>query len=330
MLCALCPYLMGRWLRRLELEGAVKKSLLLYVKGLAMGAVDVVPGFSGGTVALITGIYDKLLSSFSASPQALMLFLRGRIKDAWAVCNATFLLTVLLGVLTSVFTLARLISYLMLEHPVLLWSFFFGLVLVSVYLVGREVVLWSLSRLMVFASGLALAVWITLAAPLQLAADPLILFLAGAIAISAMILPGISGSFILVLLGLYPVVLGAVKNLDLVVLAVFSGGCVLGLMTFSRLLSWLLQHVRDITLAFLAGLMLGSLGKVWPWKQTLTWQTNSHGESYPLLQENLWPQQFADLLGQNPQLLSAIVLAIAGVVLVLGLEWLGKRSQPSA
>ncbi|KRW62370.1 DUF368 domain-containing protein [Pseudomonas sp. TTU2014-080ASC] len=306
----------------------MKESVLLYLKGLAMGAVDVVPGFSGGTVALITGIYDKLLASFSAAPQAIALFLRGRIKEAWTVCNATFLLIVLLGILTSVFTLARLISYLMLEHPVPLWSFFFGLVLVSVYLVGREVVLWNVGRVVTFAAGLALAIWITLAAPLQLEATPLILFLAGAVAISAMILPGISGSFILVLLGLYPVVLGAVKNFDLVVLTVFCAGCALGLMTFSRLLGWLLLHVRDVTLAFLAGLMLGSLGKVWPWKQTLTWQTNSHGESYPLLQENLWPHTFNDLVGQDPQLIFAIALALSGVVMVLGMEWLGKRSQP--
>jgi putative membrane protein len=306
----------------------MRKTLLLYIKGMAMGAVDVVPGFSGGTVALITGIYDKLLASFAATPQAIALFFRGRIKDAWNACNATFLATVLLGVLTSVFSLARVISYLMDKHPVPLWAFFFGLVMVSVYLVGREVVLWSFSRLAVFAVGLGLAVWVTLAAPLQLAADPFILFLAGAIAISAMILPGISGSFILVLLGLYPVVLGAVKNLDLGVLAVFSAGCLLGLMSFSRLLSWLLLRFRDVTLAFLAGVMLGSLGKVWPWKHTLTWQTNRHGESYPLLQENLWPNSFGELSGQDPQVLLVITLAVAGVVLVLGLEWLSRRQQP--
>lgn len=303
----------------------MKKNLLLYIKGMAMGAVDVVPGFSGGTVALITGIYDKLLASFAATPQAIALFLRGRIKDAWSICNATFLLIVLLGILTSVFSLARLISYLMAEHPVPLWAFFFGLVLVSVYLVGREVVLWTLSRFIGFALGMALAVWITLAAPLQLEASLPVLFFAGAIAISAMILPGISGSFILVLLGLYPVVLGAVKNLDITVLVVFSAGCLLGLMSFSRLLSWLLQNMRDMTMAFLAGLMLGSLGKVWPWKQTLTWQTNSHGESYPLLQENLWPYRFSELQGQDPQVLLVVFLAVFGIVLVLGLEWLGRH-----
>lgn len=305
----------------------MKKTLLLYTKGIAMGAVDVVPGFSGGTVALITGIYDKLLASFAAMPEALLLFFRGRVKDAWQACNASFLLVVMLGILSSIFTLARAISFLMSEHPVPLWAFFFGLVLVSVYLVGREVSAWRANRLVGFAVGLAFALWITLAVPMQLSADPLMLFIAGAIAISAMILPGISGSFILVLLGLYPVVLGAVKNFDLAVLAIFSAGCALGLLTFSKALSWLLAHMRDLTMAFLAGLMLGSLVKVWPWKQTLTWQINRHGESFPLEQVNLLPWQFSDVSGEDAQLLLAIALSCFAIVLVLGVEWLARRRQ---
>ncbi|SDI44486.1 putative membrane protein [Pseudomonas flavescens] len=305
----------------------MKKTLLLYTKGIAMGAVDVVPGFSGGTVALITGIYDKLLASLASMPEALLLFARGRIKEAWQACNASFLLVVMLGMLSSIFTLARAISYLMNEHPVPLWAFFFGLVLVSVYLVGREVSAWRTNRLVGFATGLAFALWITLAVPMQLSADPLMLFVSGAIAISAMILPGISGSFILVLLGLYPVVLGAVKNFDLTVLAVFCAGCVLGLLTFSKLLSWLLAHVRDLTMAFLAGLMLGSLVKVWPWKHTLSWQTNRHGESFPLEQVNLLPWQFTEVSGEETQLLLAIALSSCAIVLVLGVEWLARRRQ---
>lgn len=307
----------------------IKDNLLLYCKGLTMGAVDVVPGFSGGTVALITGIYHRLLAAFAAMPEALLLLLRGRISDAWRRCDATFLLVLMLGILTSIFTLAKLISYLMTAHPVLLWAFFFGLVLVSVYLVGREVSVWRPVYLLAAALGLALALFITLAAPMQLAADPLILFIAGAIAISAMLLPGISGSFILVLLGLYPVVLGAVKNLDIPVLAVFSAGCALGLLVFSRFLTWLLSRLRDLTMAFMAGLMLGSLVKVWPWKQTLTWQTNRHGESYPLLQENLLPQRFVEVTGQAHQLGFAICLAVSAVVLVLLLEWLARRRADS-
>lgn len=309
----------------------MKNYLLLYLKGMAMGAVDVVPGFSGGTMALITGIYDRLLAAFSSLAGALMLLLRGRIKEAWNHCDANFLLAVLLGILTSIFTLARLITYLMLEHPVPLWSFFFGLVLVSVYLVGREVVRWNLWRIAGMLLGFALAFWITHAAPVQLEAQPWILFCAGVIAISAMILPGISGSFMLILMGLYPVVLGAVKHLEFTTLAIFAAGCLVGLLGFSRLLSWLLQHFRDITLAFLTGVILGSLGKVWPWKETITWHTNSKGESFPLEQINLMPSRFAELSGQDPQLLLAIGLAVLGILLVLGVEWIAyKRATSSA
>ena len=304
----------------------MKNAFLLYIKGMAMGAVDVVPGFSGGTMALITGIYDRLLAALAATPQALGLFVRGRIRQAWQACDASFLLVLLLGIATSMFSLAKGISYLMNHQPIALWSFFFGLVMVSVWLVGREVSLWRWDRMLGLVAGTAFAIWITLAAPLQLTADPVTLFFAGALAICAMILPGISGSFILVLLGLYPAVLGALKSFDLPVLAVFALGCLLGLMSFSRLLSWLLAHFRDLTLAFLSGIILGSLGKVWPWKQTLSWQTNSRGESYPLLQENLMPERYAAIIGQDPQLLLALSLALLAIVLVLGIEWLGRRS----
>lgn len=303
----------------------MKKYFLLYAKGMAMGAADVVPGVSGGTIAFISGIYDELLRSIARIPEALMLLLRGRIKDAWQMANATFLLVLFSGIVTSILTLARVITYLLHHHPIPVWSFFFGLILVSTYLVGREIGRWNWSRAVSFVLGLALAYWITVAAPMQWGSDLPILFLAGAIAICAMILPGISGSFILLLLGLYSVVLGAVKDLNLLVLAVFASGCLVGLLSFARLLSWLLSRWRDLSLAFLCGLMLGSLNKVWPWKETLTWRVDSKGEQVPLLQNNLLPGQFADISGQDPQLLFAVVLAIGGIVLVLGLEWLAGR-----
>ena len=165
----------------------------------------------------------------------------------------------------------------------------------------------------------------TVAAPMQWGSDLPTLFLAGAIAICAMILPGISGSFILLLLGLYSVVLGAVKDLNLLVLVVFASGCLVGILSFARLLSWLLSRWRDLSLAFLVGLMLGSLNKVWPWKETLSWRVDSKGEQVPLLQSNLLPGHFAEISGQDPQLLLAVVLAIGGIALVLGLEWLAGR-----
>jgi putative membrane protein len=303
----------------------MKKYFLLYAKGMAMGAADVVPGVSGGTIAFISGIYDELLRSIAGIPEALLLLLRGRIRDAWQMANATFLLVLFSGIVTSILTLARVITYLLHHHPIPVWSFFFGLILVSTYLVGREIGRWNWSRAVSFVLGLAFAYWITVAAPMQWGSDLPTLFLAGAIAICAMILPGISGSFILLLLGLYSVVLGAVKDLNLLVLAVFASGCVVGLLSFARLLSWLLSRWRDLSLAFLSGLMLGSLNKVWPWKETLTWRVDSKGEQVPLLQNNLLPGQFADVSGQDPQLLFAVVLAIGGIVLVLGLEWLAGR-----
>ncbi|VXC69630.1 Membrane protein [Pseudomonas sp. 8Z] len=308
----------------------MKKYFLLYAKGIAMGAADVVPGVSGGTIAFISGIYDELLRSISSVPEALMLLLRGRIKDAWQAANATFLLVLLSGIVTSILSLARLITYLLAHHPVPVWSFFFGLILVSVYLVGRDIGRWNWSRGLSFLLGLAFAYWITVAAPIQWGSDPLTLFCAGAIAICAMILPGISGSFILLLLGLYATVLGAVKNLDLAVLAVFAAGCLVGLLSFARLLSWMLSHWRDLTLSFLTGLMLGSLNKVWPWKETISWRIDSKGEQVPLLQHNLLPSQFVEISGQDSQLLLAIFLAFTGIFVVLALDWLARRKPQVA
>ncbi|HWV10886.1 DUF368 domain-containing protein [Pseudomonas sp. GD03944] len=308
----------------------MKSSLLLYAKGIAMGAADVVPGVSGGTVAFISGIYDDLLRSIASIPAAFLLLLRGRIKAAWQTANATFLLILLGGILTSVVSLARLITYLLEQHPIPVWSFFFGLILVSCHLVGREIQRWNWSRIVSFVLGGAFAYWITVASPVQMGQDSLSIFMAGAIAICAMILPGISGSFILVLLGLYSFVLGAVKSLDLAVLAVFASGCLVGIVSFAGILRWMLLHWRDLTLAFLTGLMLGSLNKIWPWKETLTWQTDRHGEQIPLLQDNVLPWHFAEISGDDPQLLLAIVLAVLGVLLVLGLEWLAGRRQQSA
>lgn len=304
--------------------------LLLFLKGMAMGAADVVPGVSGGTVAFITGIYAELLQSLAQLPNAALLLLRGRITQAWQCANGSFLLALFSGILLSVLSLARVLTSLLETQPIALWSFFFGLILVSTHIVVREVTRWGLSRVISAVLGGVFAWWITMASPIQLEGTPVTLFLAGAVAICAMILPGISGSFILVLLGLYPAVLGAVKQLDLPVLLIFASGCLMGLLVFSRLLNWMLHRWRDLTLAFLAGLMVGSLNKVWPWKQTLTWRTDSHGLLQPVLQENLWPSQFAQLADADPQVLVAVGLAIAGASMVLGLEWLATRLAKQA
>lgn len=307
----------------------MNKHILLFAKGIAMGAADVVPGVSGGTVAFISGIYDELLRSIASVPAALGMLLRGRVLAAWQAANATFLLILLAGILTSVLSLARVITFLLEEHPIPVWSFFFGLILVSAHLVAREIQRWNWSRFVSFAIGTAFAYWITVASPVQWGTDSLSIFFAGSIAICAMILPGISGSFILLLLGLYPFILGAVKGLDINVLMLFASGCLVGIVSFAGLLRWLLVRWRDLTLALLTGLMLGSLNKLWPWKETLTWQADSHGQQVPLLQTNLLPGRFAEVSGQDPQLLLAILLALGGILLVLGLEWLAGRRQQS-
>ncbi|HZJ93899.1 MAG TPA: DUF368 domain-containing protein [Thiopseudomonas sp.] len=298
----------------------MKNKVLLFVKGMAMGAADVVPGVSGGTVAFITGIYDELLGALSRIPEAALLLFKGQVKQAWQLANANFLLILFSGILLSVLSLARVITWLLETQPIALWSFFFGLILVSCYLVGRDIQRWHISRWLAFAAGAGFAWWITVASPVAWGHDPLSLFFAGAIAICAMILPGISGSFILLLMGLYPTVLLAVKQLDLSVLVVFAGGCLFGLLAFARVLQAALQRFRDLTLALLTGIMFGSLNKVWPWKQTLTWRTDSQGVEVPLLQENILPWHYADLFQSNPQLLSAVLLMLCGIVLVMAIE----------
>ena len=292
-----------------------------------MGAADVVPGVSGGTIAFISGIYDRLLASIAAcTPDKLLWLARGRFNDTWKAIDGSFLFTLLAGILCSIATLARVISYLLAEHGLLVWSFFFGLILISVYLVGREIERWSPWTILAAIAGCGFAYLITVASPMTLSVTPLTLFFGGSIAICAMILPGISGSFILLLLGLYSGVLHAVKTFDLVLLGCFMLGCVIGILSFSRLLSWLLGHARNITLAFLAGLLIGSLNKVWPWKETLSWRTNSHGEQVPVLQNNLLPAQYQSISGEPSLWQGGLALMALAVVLVLLLDWWGRRS----
>tara|TARA_R110000796_G_scaffold127333_4_gene242541 strand:+ start:850 stop:1794 length:945 start_codon:yes stop_codon:yes gene_type:complete len=301
--------------------------MMIFLKGIAMGAADVVPGVSGGTIAFISGIYDRLLAAIAAcTPGKLLWLLKGRFRDTWEAIDGAFLFTLLAGILTSIASLARLITYLLDNHAELIWSFFFGLILVSVWLVGRQISRWHIATISLFVLGTLFAYLITVAVPLQWPATPVMIFLAGAIAICAMILPGISGSFILLLLGLYSVVLGAVKDFNLGLISVFALGCVAGLLSFSRLLSWLLNHARDITLAFLTGLLVGSLNKVWPWKEVITWRQNSQGEQVPLLESNLWPQHYQAVTGEPAYWQGGLALMLLAVVLVLVLEWWGNRA----
>ncbi|MFM2587392.1 DUF368 domain-containing protein [Vibrio sp. TBV020] len=295
--------------------------LTTFLKGMAMGAADVVPGVSGGTIAFITGIYDTLLESIRRiNPSVIGIWKRDGFKAAFEHINGLFLISLFGGVLTSIATLAKLISWLLVTHPIPLWSFFFGLILVSVFHMLKQIEQRSLSRLVFLILGIGFAYSITVLNPLQLEPTSINVLLAGGIAICAMILPGISGSFILLLIGMYTPVLGAVKSFDIGILALFLSGCVIGLLSFSHVLSWLLKRFRDLTLVFLTGLMIGTLPKIWPWKETINWRTNSKGEQVPLIQHNLMPSDFEVLNSQPAQLGIAIVMMLCAIALVLGLE----------
>ncbi len=291
-----------------------------------MGAADVVPGVSGGTIAFITGIYDTLLESIRRiNPSIFGIWKREGFKAAFAHINGFFLISLFGGVFTAIATLAKLISWLLVTHPIPIWSFFFGLILVSIFHILKQVEHKTASRFVFLLLGIAFAYSITVLKPLQLEPTSINIMLAGGIAICAMILPGISGSFILLLIGMYTPVLGAVKGFDVGIIALFLSGCVAGLLSFSHILSWLLKRFRDLTLVFLTGLMIGTLPKIWPWKETLTWRTNSKGEQVPLIEQNLTPFEFETLTSQPAQLGVAIVLMLCAIALVLGLEKIGEK-----
>lgn len=302
--------------------------LILAGKGVMMGAADAVPGVSGGTVAFMTGIYEELIASLHrCGPQAVRILLQEGVAAAWRHVNGTFLCTLLAGILVSVMTLARGVLYLLATYPELLWSFFFGLILASSWVITQHVNGWRGNALTAFLSGVVLAYLITSISPAQIEPTYLAVFLSGMVAICAMILPGISGSFILVLLGMYGPILGAVKALDLTVLGLFACGCVIGLLSFSRLLNWMFASFRVTTFALLGGFMLGSLNKVWPWKYTTIYTINRHGDNVPLVQENVLPWSYEAMTGQDPYLWGSVLLMGVGIVVVL---MMARVAEPDA
>lgn len=306
----------------------MRQILLLWLKGMAMGAADVVPGVSGGTIAFISGIYEELLDSLKRlTPGALGVWYREGFGAFWKHINGAFLLTVFGGVLFSVFSLANGVSYALEHHPILVWGFFFGLIIASIIYIGRQLPLRSPAIWVGLIIGTLVALAISVGKPVQLPAVWWMVFIAGSIAICAMILPGVSGSFLLLLMGMYPVVLQAVSDLNVLILLSFFSGCVLGLLLFSHLLSWLLHHFHSLTLAVLTGFLVGSLNIVWPWKHTLETFINRHGEAVPLVQENLLPFAYAEATGSDPQTLSVMLLMLLGLALVLGLEYWASRDK---
>lgn len=291
-----------------------------------MGAADIVPGISGGTVAFITGIYPPLLTSIkSFDLEFLRLLTQGRFAAAWERVNGSFLLPLLLGIGLSIFTLAQVLVWVMHHHPLLLWSFFFGLVLSSAVVLKSQLPSWSVYQRMILLAGLMLAIHITTMPASSITATTSAIFFSGSLAICAMILPGISGSFILLLLGMYSPVLMAIKQLDLVFLLVFASGCGIGLLCFSHLLSWLLERYRDMTMALLTGFLLGSLLAVWPWKKAVSFYIDRHGELKPLQQMPVLPGEYLLATGIDPNTSLCLGMAIAGVALVFLLARYAKR-----
>jgi putative membrane protein len=286
-----------------------------------MGAADVIPGVSGGTVAFITGIYEELIYSIRAFDlNALKLLGSFQVRAFWKKVNGSFLLVVLAGIVTSLITVAKVMGSLLERNPISIWSFFFGLILVSSPLILRNIKQWNYLTIMFFAVGISLAYIITTLPPAEISDNLFFVFLAGALAVCAIILPGISMAFALLLLGKYEFVVGAIVNFDMPVIIVFVLGCLAGLAIFSHFLGWLLDKFRFSTLAFLAGFMVGSLNKVWPWKEVIAFRIDLNGIQVPAFDKNIWPGKYFEITGHDPQLFYAILFAAVGVFLVVAIE----------
>lgn len=289
-----------------------------------MGSADLVPGVSGGTVAFIFGIYEELIYSIKkVSGTTLRLVIRGRFVEAVKSVPFAFLIPLGLGILTAIFTLATPISYLLANHPQYIWSFFFGLVLASIILVRGRVKTWDKPDIAGLAVS-AVAAYILVGLVPGATPDGLVFyFLAGVVAIIAMILPGISGSFILVLLGKYQQILGAVVDKNFLILGAVFAGCVLGISIFSRVLSWLFKQHHDISMAILIGFMIGSLRKVWPWKEVVLTRVNSHGEVVPIVERNILPSMSLETI-------IVVAIFVAGIAIMLLLNNLQVSREQTA
>lgn len=302
-------------------KGGKRELLGIFIRGAAMGAADVVPGVSGGTIAFITGIYGRLLDALnSLTPMSLGILYKQGLAAFWKAIDGKFLLTLLMGILCSVVTLAKIVSLSLERYPILVWSFFFGLVIASVIYLVRQIPKWHVKEMVALIAGTFIAVVITLVRPVELPSEWWMVLIAGSIAICAMILPGISGSFILLLMGMYKVIISALEELDIVLLLSFAVGCLCGLLAFSHVLSALLKHYESVVFATLTGFLIGSLNLLWPWKQVVETTVDRHGDIIPLVQVNITPSHYVELTAQPAFLGMAIVCLLIGLVLILLLE----------
>jgi len=297
---------------------------ILVFKGMAMGAADVVPGVSGGTIAFISGVYEELIATLnSINLNSLKTLKLQGVSATWKKINGNFLLALFGGILLSILSLSKLVAWLLHEEPVLLWAFFFGLVLASIIFVLKKINQWNSAVFLGLILGGVFAYQLTQLTALGNSDSNWYLFLSGAIAICAMILPGISGAFILVILGSYANVLQALNDKDIAKITIFMTGALIGILSFSRLLKWLFKRFKNMTLAVLTGFMIGALSKIWPWKKTLSFRENSEGISVPLKEQCIAPFSFDG----DPQILSAIGLMLFGFLIIFFLEKIGAKNK---
>lgn len=328
--------------------------LFITLKGVAMGAADAVPGVSGGTIAFISGIYEELITTISGVNLSLLTtFRKSGFFAFWNQLNGNFLVALLTGILVSFVSFMRLAKYLIEHHPVLIWSFFFGLIVASIFFVGKQIEKWTLATILSLIIGTLAAFYITTLPSMANNDSTLFLFIAGAIAICAMILPGISGSFILVILGAYKTLSDAFYDFDLKRIAIFAIGALIGLLSFSHVLKWLFNHYKNVTLAVLTGFIFGSLNKIWPWKETLTVLEKSTGETLPVSkiteygtievyqrqisdfetlkmasEKSVMPLHYSEINHAiDPQIAWAVALMIVGFLTIFILEKIGSKTQ---
>ncbi len=310
--------------------------IIISLKGIAMGAADVVPGISGGTIAFISGIYEELLESIdSINLGFFKIWKQKGFKSAWISINGNFLLSLFLGIAFSIISLAKVIKWLLLNEALLLWSFFFGLVLASVFYIGKQINTRNIWAIVTIVITTILSYFITITEPFVSPDNNLYLLFCGFIGIIAMILPGVSGAFILLILGAYQTAINTVDDLFQSIIALnfelfkaafikflmLAIGAVFGIKAFSKLLNFMFKNYKNLTLAMLTGFMIGSLNKIWPWKETLSWRTNSKGVEVPFQEQSISPFSFE---GDN-QLVLAITLIVFGFLTIFILEKLGSK-----
>jgi len=305
-----------------------KQHFLYFLKGLAMGFADAIPGVSGGTIALISGIYEKLINSIRAFDfKALQLVRKLQFRKLWDHVNGSFLAFLVCGIAVSLITLSHFVTYLLSEYPIQIWSFFFGLILISSVLVLRGITKWKVRTASSFIIGVIAAYYITVATPAETPTALWFIFISGVIAICAMILPGISGAFLLLILGKYEYVYLALRDMKLAIIAVFALGAVSGLLSFSRVISWLLKNYHNATIALLSGFMVGSLNKIWPWKIVTLFRQNSKGIQIPLIEKNILPGNYLEETGKDPFVLQAVLFMALGFFIVFLLEKISSSAK---